>query len=356
MREVPKIYIFYSGFVSRGGGVVTHLKVVEKALKRLEPNIVVKAYSLDNLKPFSYLLVVIERFINLLAFPAGFILRALLSKFLWQTIVFFKKKNNNYFLFEDIYTSPQKPGGKHFLTFLHALKSDQLYEKKPKSSSQNILLNIEKRTVARINPVTVSYEYASWVTNRLQLPIKVIPLGSFPEEYHIGPKENWILIAGNLEARKNPFFALETIKILAMNRGDFQAFFTGRGPLEIQLKKQIGNDPKIKVLGWIPKKELTDLFSRAKILLLPSKQETFGLVLLEAKYSGCFTIASEGLTVPKDLTDLRLPLDPRLWAQKISETLDNYSPDPKEREKIISKYNAIEMANQILKEIGYEGY
>ena len=58
MREVPKIYIFYSGFVSRGGGVVTHLKVVEKALKRLEPNIVVKAYSLDNLKPFSYLLVV----------------------------------------------------------------------------------------------------------------------------------------------------------------------------------------------------------------------------------------------------------------------------------------------------------
>jgi len=353
MREVPTIYIFYSGFISRGGGVVTHLKVVEKALKKLEPNIVVKAISLDNLKPFSYLLVVIERLINLFAFPAGFILRALLSKFLWQVIVFFKKKNNNYFLFEDIYTSPQKRGSRRFLTFLHALKSDQLYEKKPKPSLQNILLNIEKIAIARTNPVTVSFEYASWVTNRFQLPMRVIPLGGFPDEYHIGPKEKWILIAGNLDARKNPFFALETIQILAKKRGDFQAFFAGRGPLENQIKSRIGNDPKIKVLGWIP---LVDLFSKVKILLLPSKQESFGLVLLEAKYSGCFTIASEGLTVPKDLIDLQLPLDPRLWAQKISEALDNYSSDPEEREKIASKYNAMEMAKQILKEIGYEGY
>jgi len=75
----------------------------------------VKAYSLDNLKPFSYLLVVIERFINLLAFPAGFILRALFSKFLWQTIVFLFLENNYKEMGDEA-------RGKKFKTFVGAWK------------------------------------------------------------------------------------------------------------------------------------------------------------------------------------------------------------------------------------------
>lgn len=66
--------------------------------------------------------------------------------------------------------------------------------------------------------------------------------------------------------------------------------------------------PYIKLVGVKSKKELTEFYSRADLLILPSVQESFGLVILEALSYGVKVLASKNTGAPdiaeynKDIT------------------------------------------------------
>jgi glycosyltransferase involved in cell wall biosynthesis len=57
----------------------------------------------------------------------------------------------------------------------------------------------------------------------------------------------------------------------------------GVGPLELHLKKQY---PQVHWLGVLPRDELAGIYASADLFVMPSKSETFGLVMLEAMSTG----------------------------------------------------------------------
>ena len=57
----------------------------------------------------------------------------------------------------------------------------------------------------------------------------------------------------------------------------------GVGPLEAKLRARY---PQVKWLGVLPRTELAKLYGAADVFVMPSRSETFGLVMLEAMASG----------------------------------------------------------------------
>jgi glycosyltransferase involved in cell wall biosynthesis len=57
----------------------------------------------------------------------------------------------------------------------------------------------------------------------------------------------------------------------------------GEGPLEDGLKQRY---PAVRWMGVLPREKLAKIYAAADVFVMPSKHETFGLVLLEAMASG----------------------------------------------------------------------
>ncbi len=75
--------------------------------------------------------------------------------------------------------------------------------------------------------------------------------------------------------------------------------FAGVGPAEEQLKEQL---PDAIFLGWVDHSRLPDVYSAADVMILPSKFDTFGCVVLESLSCGTPVIAY-AIKGPKDIIE-----------------------------------------------------
>lgn len=73
--------------------------------------------------------------------------------------------------------------------------------------------------------------------------------------------------------------------------------FAGVGPAENELRAEL---PDAVFLGWVDSAKLPEIYSAADILLLPSRFDTFGLVVLEALSCG-LPVAAYNAKGPKDI-------------------------------------------------------
>jgi len=126
------------------------------------------------------------------------------------------------------------------------------------------------------------------------------------KENNIDEEAIIILFVGKFIDRKNPLLLLEAFYevIRQQPQNKFVLLYVGTGPdLElIENKiKQYYLDAKVKLLGFKNEKELTEYYSIADLLVLPSKEETFGLVINEAMSAGTAIIASNKVGSSQDL-------------------------------------------------------
>ena len=116
-------------------------------------------------------------------------------------------------------------------------------------------------------------------------PLQEIYLDDFP----IGGPRSGVLFLGSLNARKNPLALLEAIASI----GDESVTFAGEGEEEERLRsraEELGiasrvsfvphQDPKVHVL------RMRELVAGARVLCLPSRSESFGIVMIEALAAG----------------------------------------------------------------------
>jgi len=75
--------------------------------------------------------------------------------------------------------------------------------------------------------------------------------------------------------------------------------FAGVGPAEEKLKEQI---PDAVFLGWVDHSRLPDVYSAADLMILPSKFDTFGCVVLESLSCGT-PVAAYAIKGPKDIVE-----------------------------------------------------
>lgn len=78
---------------------------------------------------------------------------------------------------------------------------------------------------------------------------------------------------------------------------DIRLVIAGKGPDEVKLKEQL---PDAKFLGWIEHDSLPDIYSAGDMLLMPSRFDTFGNVIVEAFACGC-PVISYSTKGPRDI-------------------------------------------------------
>lgn len=97
-----------------------------------------------------------------------------------------------------------------------------------------------------------------------------------------------ILYVGRFVYIKVPDIALEAFLKFAKNHNDVELIMIGGGKLEIKLNEIIqssGEAHKVKLLGWIDRKEVMEYMKRCDIFLFPTF-EGGGMVVLEAMSYG----------------------------------------------------------------------
>jgi len=108
-----------------------------------------------------------------------------------------------------------------------------------------------------------------------------------------------ILYVGKLEMVKNPFYILELTKQVKVQNVKF--LFVGNGPLEIDLKRQSEGDPRVNFINFQNQQKMPVVYRLSDIVILPSKSETWGLVINEAMACEKPIIVSEKVGCAVDL-------------------------------------------------------
>ncbi|MFO0838725.1 MAG: glycosyltransferase [Phycisphaerae bacterium] len=113
--------------------------------------------------------------------------------------------------------------------------------------------------------------------------------------YAIGVGQPMVLFAGRLTWQKGPDLLLEAIPGLAAHHGDARFVFAGDGDMRGHLEgraQYLGVAPATRFLGHRNGSEIVGLFKAADIVCVPSRNEPFGIVILEAWGAGKPVIAT----------------------------------------------------------------
>lgn len=179
---------------------------------------------------------------------------------------------------------------------------------------------LAERHAHRADHIVVNSAYtAGEVHQRLGVPrhrITVCRAGSpawTPRE--ATPEAGPILFVGTLEPRKNVGGLLDAYARLLARTPDVpdlvlagRATPAARGWLDAIRKPPLAG--RVHALGYVPDDRLRSLFDRARVLVLPSFEEGFGLPVLEAMTVGVPVVASLRGALPEVLGDAGLLVDP----------------------------------------------
>jgi glycosyltransferase involved in cell wall biosynthesis len=138
-----------------------------------------------------------------------------------------------------------------------------------------------------------------------------------------------LLTVAHLYPRKNVGVLLEAYRRLADAGAAFQAWVVGDGPCRARWQarcRRLGLAGRVAFLGTVPLAELQQRYARASVFCLPSKQEGFGIVFLEAMAAGLPVVAGRAAAVPETVADgetglLVDPGDPAALARVLADLL-----------------------------------
>jgi glycogen synthase len=140
-----------------------------------------------------------------------------------------------------------------------------------------------------------------------------------------------LLCLGRLVACKGFDTAMRAVAMIAAQRPELRLVIAGDGPERAALKQlamTLGIEAQTEFLGWIHPSQTTSLIEQARVVIMPSREETFGLVALETAIMARAIVASrvEGLAevVADGESGLLVPVDDVPgFAQAIARLVDD---------------------------------
>ena len=194
--------------------------------------------------------------------------------------------------------------------------------------------------VGRADHVIAGSSYAAGlVTRELGVPaarITTTALGAPPWASEIRTARgeapgSSILFLGTLEPRKNLGVLLDAYAQLAATRPDAPPLLLAGQVTEAAegWLARLAAPPlagRVRALGYVDDSTRRRLFREARILVLPSVDEGFGLTALEAMACGVPVVASAAGSLPELIGDAGLlidPGDPAAWARAMASLLDD---------------------------------
>ncbi|MFE3759842.1 glycosyltransferase family 4 protein [Nocardia tengchongensis] len=151
-----------------------------------------------------------------------------------------------------------------------------------------------------------------------------------------------VLCVRRLEKRMGIDVLIRAWRDVASRHPDARLVIVGTGTAEAELRglaaTLFGDEPRspIRFTGPVPDVELTDLYTRADLTVVPSLAlEGFGLIALESLAAGRPPIVSDCGGLPDSIRDLDASLivppgDAEALAARLVAALDGVRPDPKQ--------------------------
>jgi glycosyltransferase involved in cell wall biosynthesis len=179
-------------------------------------------------------------------------------------------------------------------------------------------------------------------------------------------RDNLIGYIGRLSAEKGILNFIEAIPLVLKKKVDTYFIICGQGSLAYKVEKIIevkDLKAKVKLMGWIPHKDVLRYLNELKLLVLPSFTEGLPNILLEAMVCGTPVLATSVGAIPDIIKDgetgfLLKSNDPECIAERIVELLNK--PELLERvsinaydyvKKRFSYEKALESWRKILNEL-----
>lgn len=149
-------------------------------------------------------------------------------------------------------------------------------------------------------------------------------------------RPSYIFYVGNAHPHKNVEGLIEAFLKLRQNDPQLQLVLSGYDHFFWEKLKRKYHYSEIIFTGFIADEELVALYSAAKCFVMPSKEEGFGLPILEAMIVSCPVVSSNAGSLPEVGGNAALyfdPLDTLDMVNKIGQVLNN----EKLREDLIKK-------------------
>ena len=145
--------------------------------------------------------------------------------------------------------------------------------------------------------------------------IAVVPNGVGAPFRPDGPQANgqpYALVVGSLEPRKDPLTAIEGLALLDSDelRLVFAGPDRGDGAAARAAATSRGLGERVEFKGHVSDEELAALYRGAECLVFPSRDEGFGLPLLEAMASGVPVVATRAGALPEIAGEAAILVEP----------------------------------------------
>lgn len=176
-------------------------------------------------------------------------------------------------------------------------------------------------------------------------------------------KKNNLLYVGALNKRKNINFLLKVYEELYKNDKDLTLTIIGNGNSRYIRKIKSINNKSINYINNIDNSQLKYIYPMSQLLILPSKLEIFGMVLLEALYFGVPIVSSKNggsvsLISDNDCGVVIEKFNIKIWKDTIYRILKDKAEINKmkvnSKYKILYKYNWDSITDKFLKIIEEE--
>src|SRR5262249_44708511 len=138
-----------------------------------------------------------------------------------------------------------------------------------------------------------------------------------------------LLLCGTLNDRKNPLFVADVIDRLVAEGLHPSVRIVGDGALRSALADRLAAAGlQTRFDGYLQEEAIIEAYQSAKVLVFPTKADTWGLVANEALLCGTPVLASPHAVSSRELvlafgTGLVRELDPALWASALKDMLSS---------------------------------
>ncbi len=111
-----------------------------------------------------------------------------------------------------------------------------------------------------------------------------VDAGEVKRQYHIGPLDPTVLFVGRMVVQKGPDILVQTLPSVLRHYPHVKYVFAGDGHLRgdvYALAQRLGVAHAVRMLGDRRGRDLHDLFKACDVVAVPSRNEPFGIVILE---------------------------------------------------------------------------
>ncbi len=169
--------------------------------------------------------------------------------------------------------------------------------------------------------------------------------------------EDYLIFVGTIEERKNLLPLVDAISNLNKKGVKIELLIAGKAGYKGEnVFERIKSTRNIRYLGYITEDEKKILYKNAKILVMPSKEEGFGIPILEAMNYGIPVIATKGSAL-EEIGREAVYLLNSTESEEIMNSIVRVLEDNTLREKLIKKgyerckmFNWKETANKVYQE------